>query len=65
MGGGLAPFIGMSNKMQNGKNTTFLALLRLFYTLERDLKRFLKHIFKGGANFQKQNKQINKNFEKW
>ena len=25
-GGGYSPPIGMSNKMQNGKNTTFLAL---------------------------------------
>ena len=35
--------------------------------LKSDLKHFLKHIFKGrgGANFQKQNQQINKNFEKW
>ena len=34
-GGGLiAPPIGMSTKMQNEKNTTFLALLRLFYALE-------------------------------
>ena len=28
------PPIGMSTKMQNGKNTTFLALLRLFYALK-------------------------------
>ena len=28
------PPIGMSTKMQNRKNTTFLALLRLFYALE-------------------------------
>ena len=33
-GGGYSPPIGMSTKMQNGKNTTFLALLRLFYALE-------------------------------
>ena len=32
--GGIASPIGMSIKMQNGKNTTFLALLRLFYALE-------------------------------
>ena len=32
-GGAIAP-IGMSTKMQNEKNTTFLALLRLFYVLE-------------------------------
>ena len=28
------PLIDMSTKMQNGKNTTFLALLRLFFELE-------------------------------
>ena len=28
------PPIDMSTKMQNGKNTTFLALLRLVYALE-------------------------------
>ena len=33
-GGAIAPLIGMSTKMQNGKNTTFLALLTLFYALE-------------------------------
>ena len=33
-GGAIAPSIGMSTKMQNGKNTAFLALLRLFYALE-------------------------------
>ena len=33
-GWAIAPPIGMSTKMQNGKNTTFLALLRLFYALE-------------------------------
>ena len=33
-GGGLALPIGMSTKMQNGKNTTFLALLKLCYALE-------------------------------
>ena len=32
--GGYSPPIGMSNKMQNGKNTTFLALFRLFCALE-------------------------------
>ena len=32
--GGYNPPIGMSTKTQNGKNTTFLALLRLFYALE-------------------------------
>ena len=36
--------------MQNKKNTTFLALLALFFALEwtkKDLKRLLKYIFKG------------------
>ena len=35
-GGGATapPPIGMSTKMQNEKNITFLALLRLFYALE-------------------------------
>ena len=33
-GGGATAPIGMSTKMQNEKNTTFLALLRLFYVLE-------------------------------
>ena len=28
------PLIGMLTKMQNGKNTMFLALLRQFYALE-------------------------------
>ena len=32
--GGYSPLIDMSTKMQNGKNTTFLALWRLFYALE-------------------------------
>ena len=33
-GGAIAPPIGMSTKMQNEKNITFLVLLRLFYALE-------------------------------
>ena len=33
-GGGYSPPIGMQTKMQNEKNTMFVALLRLFYTLE-------------------------------
>ena len=33
-GGGYSPPIGMSTKMQNKKNTTFLALLRLLNALE-------------------------------
>ena len=32
-GGGLLPPIDMSTKMHNGKNTTFLTLLKLFYAL--------------------------------
>ena len=32
--GGYSPPIGVSTKMQNKKNITFLALLRLFYALE-------------------------------
>ena len=34
-GGAIAPPIGMSTKMQNQKNTTFLALLRPLNVLER------------------------------
>ena len=33
-GGAIALPNGMSTKMRNEKNTTFLALLRLFYALE-------------------------------
>ena len=33
-GGGYRPPIGLSTKMQNKKNTTFLALLRLVLALE-------------------------------
>ena len=33
-GGGYSPPIGMSTKMQNKKQTTFLALFRLFFALE-------------------------------
>ena len=33
-GGGYSPPIGMSTKMQNGKNTMFLALLRLLNALQ-------------------------------
>ena len=32
--GSMVPLIGSSTKMQNEKNTTFLALLRLLYALE-------------------------------
>ena len=56
-GGAIAPPIGMSTKMQNEKNTTSLALLRLFYALEWT-KQWFKTFFEayiqvGGANFQK------------
>ena len=51
-GGGYSPLISLSTKMQNKKNTTFLALLRLFFLrwngLKSDLKHLLKHIFRGG-----------------
>ena len=54
--------------MQNKKNTTFLALLKLFFLhwngLKSDLNHVLKYIF-GGLICQKENPQINKNFEKW
>ena len=41
------PPIGMSTKMQNEKNTMFLAL---FETLNySDLKHILKHLFRGGG----------------
>ena len=33
-GGGYRPPIGLSTKMQNKENTTFLALLRLVFALE-------------------------------
>ena len=33
-GGGYSPPIGLSTKLQNKKNTTFLALLILFFALE-------------------------------
>ena len=33
-GGAIASPIGLSTKMQNKKNITFLALLRLFFALE-------------------------------
>ena len=57
--GGVArapPPIGLSTKMQNKKNITFLALLALFFALEstkKGLKRLLKYIFRRGANFSK------------
>ena len=46
------PPIGMSTKMQNEKNTTFLALLRLFYALEwtnSNLKHFRNIYLNGGG----------------
>ena len=49
--------IGLSTKMQNKENTTFLSFLRPLFVLEglkSDLKHLLKHIFKGGeANLSK------------
>ena len=51
-GGGCSPPIGMSTKMQNEKNATFLALLRplnVLGGLNSDLKHLLKHIFRGGG----------------
>ena len=39
-GGKLWPPIGLSTKMQNKKNTTFLALLRLVFALESTKKWF-------------------------
>ena len=38
--GRYSPHIGLSAKMQNKKNTTFLALLALFFALEWTKKRF-------------------------
>ena len=61
----------MSTEVQNGKNTTFLALLDCFMhwsRLNSDLKHLLKDMFLGGGGgliCQKQNQQINENFEKW
>ena len=55
-GGAIAPSPhGLSTKMQNKKNITFLALLRLFLHrngLKSDLKHLLKQIFRG-ANLSK------------
>ena len=55
--GGYSPPIGMSTKMQIEKNTTFLALLRLFYALEWTKQKFKTsfetYIQGGGANFSK------------
>ena len=56
-GGGYILLIGLSTKMQNKENTTFLALLRLCFLrwngLKSDLKRLLKHILREGDNFLK------------
>ena len=56
-GGGCSPPIGLSTKMQNKKNTTFLAHLWLFFVLELTKKWFkesFQHIFSwGGANLSK------------
>ena len=40
------PPIGQSTKMHNKENTTFLALLRLFFCTEIDSKNDLMHILK-------------------
>ena len=70
-GGATAPPVGLSTKTQNKKNTTFLALLKLFFFFalewtKIDLKQRLKHIFRGGGGriCQKLKSQINKNFKK-
>ena len=59
-GGGIAPSyspIGLSAKMQNKKNTTFLALLKQSFALERtqnNSKHHLKHVFgRGGLIYPK------------
>ena len=39
-GGGYRPHIGLSTKMQNKKNNTFLAFLRLVFPLEWTKKWF-------------------------
>ena len=46
---GVHPPIGLSTKMYNEENITFLALLSLFFFLQRhgsqyDLKQLLKHL---------------------
>ena len=52
--------------MQNKENTTFLALLRLFFVLELTKKWFKASFetYSTGANCQKLKLQINENFEK-
>ena len=54
-GGGYSPPVGLSTKMQNKENTTFLALLRLFLRwngLKSDAS-FETNIQGGGANLSK------------
>ena len=67
-GGCFSPPIGLSTKTQNKKNTTFLALLRLFFLrwngLKSDLKQFLRHIQRGVLNRRKLKSQIDKSFKK-
>ena len=67
-GRGYSPPIGLSTKMQNKKNTTFLALLRLFIALELNKKWFkasLETYIQGlGLICQKLKSQINWNFIK-
>ena len=50
-GGGYIPPIGLSTKMQNKKNTTFLALLKLSFALEfteKWFKAFFETYIQGG-----------------
>ena len=50
--GGYTPPLGLSTKLQNKKNTTFLALLRLFFALELITKWFkasFKTYIRGGG----------------
>ena len=61
--GGYSPPIGLSTKMQNKKNTTFLDLLKLFFALELFKASFETYI-QGGANCQKLESQINAKFLK-
>ena len=45
--------IDLATKMKNKENTTFLALLRVYFALEElknDLKHLLKYLFRRGAN---------------
>ena len=67
--GGYIPPIGLSTKMQNKKNTTFLALLRPSFALELTKKWFKAffetYIQRGeGLICQKLKSPINKNFKK-